>query len=384
MEASRKKPFRVNRTLRAARERRGWSQAALAHLMGTSELTVGRWERGERTPQLIYRARLCELFEMSAEELGLVRAQETEIPAEDEEAPACSEVVISPPSSSDLVAVEPPLFSEMREKRVPAESGFFSRVATRARWVAGPRAGRDGAVSPYVKWIGLWACLLASLVAISIPGSLLLVHAFPSTARKVNAPTVVVFSNRGSLPDPTTTPPHHIGALSQSNQRPRQQSAAGSCSLTGGVYHVQASGVHYCLDEKQWLSDFEYRVRVVIRKGTQAGIIFRGTTDGHFYYFSVDIAGHYALDLINPPAPVTTLTSGFNHVVVPEAGQSNLLDVVAHGSLLRLYVNGTQVGQVMDGSYMQGYVGICVGNYDDVGGSGSRGTVGEFEEAKVW
>src|SRR5690242_1322839 len=71
MDEKDKKCCNPNRRLRTVREQRGWSQAVLAEQLGTTELTVGRWERGERSPQLFYRSKLCELFGMTAEELGL-------------------------------------------------------------------------------------------------------------------------------------------------------------------------------------------------------------------------------------------------------------------------------------------------------------------------
>ena len=60
--------------LRLARERRGWTQKELADLIDLPDSrTLRRWECGESSPSLRYRARLCKLFEMSAEELNLVQ-----------------------------------------------------------------------------------------------------------------------------------------------------------------------------------------------------------------------------------------------------------------------------------------------------------------------
>src|SRR5689334_22812644 len=66
----------MNRTpftrLRQERERRGWSRSYVAEQVEVDIATVGRWERGERLPQPYYRQKLCELFERSAQELGLL------------------------------------------------------------------------------------------------------------------------------------------------------------------------------------------------------------------------------------------------------------------------------------------------------------------------
>jgi transcriptional regulator with XRE-family HTH domain len=58
--------------LRQERERRSWSQQDVADKVGTTQLTVGRWERGITMPGPYYRQKLCEIFEKTAQELGLV------------------------------------------------------------------------------------------------------------------------------------------------------------------------------------------------------------------------------------------------------------------------------------------------------------------------
>jgi tetratricopeptide (TPR) repeat protein/transcriptional regulator with XRE-family HTH domain len=64
-------PLRPNWRLKAARERRRWSQQDLADLLKITPNTISRWERGLNAPGPFYRRRLCELFGQSAEELGL-------------------------------------------------------------------------------------------------------------------------------------------------------------------------------------------------------------------------------------------------------------------------------------------------------------------------
>lgn len=60
----------TNGALRQARERRNWSQEELATRLGTPAKNVSKWECGV-SPTLYYRKRLCEVFNMSAEALGL-------------------------------------------------------------------------------------------------------------------------------------------------------------------------------------------------------------------------------------------------------------------------------------------------------------------------
>jgi len=67
-----RRPATRNLRLRRARERRNWTQADLARLLGTSNLTVSRWELGVQQPVPFFREKLCALFEMTAQELGLM------------------------------------------------------------------------------------------------------------------------------------------------------------------------------------------------------------------------------------------------------------------------------------------------------------------------
>src|SRR5215469_11690888 len=57
--------------LTQARMKREWSQQDVANLIGTTGLNVSRWERGITRPGPYFRAKLCELFGKSPQELDL-------------------------------------------------------------------------------------------------------------------------------------------------------------------------------------------------------------------------------------------------------------------------------------------------------------------------
>ena len=61
----------VRARLHHAREMRGWTQQEVAALIGTTLLNVSRWERGITTPGPYFRAKLCQLFGKSPQELDL-------------------------------------------------------------------------------------------------------------------------------------------------------------------------------------------------------------------------------------------------------------------------------------------------------------------------
>jgi tetratricopeptide (TPR) repeat protein/DNA-binding XRE family transcriptional regulator len=69
-------PLHPNWRLKAARERLRWSQQDLADQLKITPNTVSRWERGLNVPSPYFRRRLCELFGLSAEDLGLFPDQD--------------------------------------------------------------------------------------------------------------------------------------------------------------------------------------------------------------------------------------------------------------------------------------------------------------------
>ncbi len=59
-----------NHRLKSARINAGWTQEDVADLLHISAMSIYRWERGETTPNVSLRDRLCRLFRLSAQELG--------------------------------------------------------------------------------------------------------------------------------------------------------------------------------------------------------------------------------------------------------------------------------------------------------------------------
>jgi transcriptional regulator with XRE-family HTH domain len=58
--------------LHDARIERGWSQQELADRIGTTKITISRWENGTTSPSLYFRQKLSEIFGKTPAELGLV------------------------------------------------------------------------------------------------------------------------------------------------------------------------------------------------------------------------------------------------------------------------------------------------------------------------
>jgi transcriptional regulator with XRE-family HTH domain len=66
---------RANQCLINARLQRGWTQREEAEAVGTTLANVSRWERGVTFPSPYFRKKLCEVFEISPEDLNLTRTQ---------------------------------------------------------------------------------------------------------------------------------------------------------------------------------------------------------------------------------------------------------------------------------------------------------------------
>lgn len=66
-----------NELLRHERQLRGWSQGHLARQIGVPDYYISRWERGEVLPSPYYQQKLCELFDKTAEELGMLLSKDS-------------------------------------------------------------------------------------------------------------------------------------------------------------------------------------------------------------------------------------------------------------------------------------------------------------------
>lgn len=84
--------------LRQERIQHSWRQREVAEHLGTTVLTITRWERGTHHPSAYFRAKLCVLFGKSAEELGFIQdpSPSEHSPIKVEAKPA---VQLTPPST---------------------------------------------------------------------------------------------------------------------------------------------------------------------------------------------------------------------------------------------------------------------------------------------
>ena len=60
---------KLNNSLRAARQNRGWPQARLAEIIGADSTMISRWECDARKPEPLYQEKVCSIFQLSTVEL---------------------------------------------------------------------------------------------------------------------------------------------------------------------------------------------------------------------------------------------------------------------------------------------------------------------------
>src|SRR5260370_24212789 len=109
----------------------------------------------------------------------------------------------------------------------------------------------------------------------------------------------------------------------------------GSCTFTGGSYHVGASiqgKFLACNAEAVYFANLTYEVQMTILKGDRGGMFFRQVgTQCPYYYFSIKIAGSYEFDRFNGKT-LNVLQLGTSPAVKTGLNQPKLLAVVAQVS----------------------------------------------------
>jgi len=93
--------------LKAEREKRGWSLAKLAEVLGTTTRTVSRWEQGLAIPFPYYREQLCILYGKTAEELGFLSDANENHMAEEATSPVPQPPALDDPAPQASFLVDP-------------------------------------------------------------------------------------------------------------------------------------------------------------------------------------------------------------------------------------------------------------------------------------
>ncbi|HET9919390.1 MAG TPA: NACHT domain-containing protein [Ktedonobacteraceae bacterium] len=171
--------------LKRARESRNWTQADLAEKLDCATKTVNRWEN-DQIPQARYRRQLCELFEMSAEELGLIQSDNQQRPSlspspshSPPQIPDVSTLVSDPisPSVNGKTPVTPETYSpadDVVDKTISAShvqrNQVFHSASLREDWDEAPYLerlyGRDQELVDTGCWIEEERCRVVAVLGV--------------------------------------------------------------------------------------------------------------------------------------------------------------------------------------------------------------------------
>ncbi len=158
-----------------------------------------------------------------------------------------------------------------------------------------------------------------------------------------------------------------------------------NCAFIDGAYHAIApnpSFGDYCIAGSTDFSNFVFEVQMQVIKGDGGGIDFRDentATANKYYDFYVWQDGSYELDVVNGGS-AKTLSSGSSVAINQSLNQTNVVAVVAQGSLIKLYVNHQLITSATDSTYSHGQIGVEANPFVNNG----HPTEVVYSNARVW
>ncbi len=382
--------------LRQERLLRGWSQRELADQLGTTMVTVSRWERGTQSPGPLMRLKLCRIFGKTEHELVMFPEENERVapsssydnqhavvstPATDASADGASEVIIQAEPGALHFTQETgrvlPSPETEKQARVPTLLARLSPLTPFSSWFSHLR--------PSFQWMSMLACLL--LLALMTSFLLELSH-LPKALSKNPVVTPFPTAATEQVPAPYGVSGHLVFDNALSNEQtgrvwalsdPRQ---ANGCHFLNSAYDMRDVESNYCLASNTDFANFVYQIEMTTLQGSsgQRGrILFRADDAQDAYYaFEVGIDGSYRL-VRNDLTGEVVLREGHSSAILQGDWHPNLLAVKASGKDLFLYVNLQLVAHVQDLSYTHGNIGVGI-----VVSTQAQETEVTFRQAKVW
>ncbi|HTD20251.1 MAG TPA: hypothetical protein VK667_12050 [Ktedonobacteraceae bacterium] len=115
-----------------------------------------------------------------------------------------------------------------------------------------------------------------------------------------------------------------------------------------------------------------------IVQGDAGGLVFRANSSTYKYYvLSIGRDGTYFVSESKDFSHNTEIGYGQSPAFKQNAGQTNLLTLVARGNNMYFFVNKQYAGSINDGAYKSGQIGLMVDNR-----TGSTDVA--FKNAQVW
>lgn len=368
----------IGEILKHLRQDKLWSQAELAHLVGTTPVSVGRWEKNLTRPNLHFQRQLCEIFGKSPEELGFILQSEHE------------DGFLS--SSQPREAQPGQLAQEALHERVTGGLPLLVAVShnppTRAlipgHMVVRPRRS-----------------LLLALICLSL--LLLLSTLFWYARQNLFAAT----SHHPSCQTPSSRESaaaiyaqvmcrHALFTSVLDRQDGLQWDENEQCHFQQGAYHALLPATAYVSEcfahMRPFGPNFALRVDITILKGYSGGLVFRAEGPSSNWdvitsRIPIDIWGQYNFDLASSSVPchlsqdpiAPTYCYSPHGTITYGTGATNTMMVIALGPRVYVYVNGLFIDQAQApaSSRLTGFIGVFA--------NGSKTTADvAFRHLQIW
>lgn len=366
--------------LKHLRQEKLWSQAELAQRVGTTPVSVGRWEKNITRPNLYFQKQLCEAFGKSPEGLGFVPQA---APKREESLQYGDQKQEMEPGRQERATISEHISDGLRP--------LVSAPSTPRRRVLIPRQSllwRRRRL--FAVLIGLSLCLLLGVLFWSarqyaLSSALHLSHCqAPSSHESAAAIYAQVMCKHAQL----------SSALDRQDGLHWDEN--GQCSFQQGAYHVLLPGTEYVAECFAHATPFgpngALQVEMTILKGYSGGLMFRGegpssNWDVVVSRIPIDIWGQYNFDLGSTTEPchlskdpiAPTYCYSPHGTITYGTGVTNTMTVIALGSQVYLYVNGFFIDQAQApaSSPLTGFFGVFA--------NGSRTTADvAFRHLQLW
>jgi hypothetical protein len=155
----------------------------------------------------------------------------------------------------------------------------------------------------------------------------------------------------------------------------------GGCAFSGGALHasvIQSQFYVPCFAHATNFSNFAFEAQVMIKKGDEAGLIFRADdAASKFYVFCISKDETYSLFVSKDDKQSTPIINDMSQAIKTGSDQTNILTVIAQGDTIYLYINKQFVNSTHDNSYTSGEIGVFAGNTGDT-------TDIAFNQVRIW
>jgi hypothetical protein len=176
-------------------------------------------------------------------------------------------------------------------------------------------------------------------------------HVVGTIARKTPTATVV--------PAATATPVELVSYQDGLTANNRRWAVLNQCHYADGGYEVTGSFICYAPPNPLGSATISVRARQVAGATDQFyGILLRGVSDSHFYFFGVNAQRQWTFSLVVKGAGQSIVPARTDSHINAGMNVSNTLTVRARGSHFIFYVNGVQIGQADDGSLPSGRIAL--------------------------